>query len=109
MGQPCGRCVGKGSQCTYVKRLWHLSKPHQEQRQPQPSDRCHTHRREVLLQSSQPGGLASSGKLPLKRLRLNASPTTCLVGMLENAFLSDFFGCIGFLPLTNQRWRRTLN
>ncbi|CBN75404.1 hypothetical protein Esi_0093_0025 [Ectocarpus siliculosus] len=22
--------------------------------------------------------------------------------MQENAFLSDFFGCVGFLPLTNQ-------
>ena len=38
------------------------------------------------------------------RCRLSASPATGLVGMQENAFLSDFFGCVGFLPLTTQRW-----
>ncbi|CAM9281330.1 unnamed protein product [Ectocarpus sp. 8 AP-2014] len=38
--------------------------------------------------------------LPLKRFRLSASPATGLVGMEENAFLNDFFGCVGFLPLT---------
>ncbi|CAM9555961.1 unnamed protein product [Ectocarpus fasciculatus] len=38
--------------------------------------------------------------LPFKRCRLSASPATGLVGMQENAFLSDFFGCVGFLPLT---------
>lgn len=37
------------------------------------------------------------------RLRLTASPATGLVGMQENAFLGDFFDCIGFLPLANQR------
>ncbi|CAM9311543.1 unnamed protein product [Ectocarpus sp. 12 AP-2014] len=40
--------------------------------------------------------------LPLKRFRLSASPATGLVGMQENAFLSDFFGCVGFYPLTTQ-------
>jgi len=39
------------------------------------------------------------------RCRLNASPATGLVGMQENGFLSDFFGCVGFLPLTTQRYR----
>ncbi|CAM9167672.1 unnamed protein product, partial [Ectocarpus fasciculatus] len=34
------------------------------------------------------------------RFRLSASPATGLVGMQENAFLSDFFGCVGLLPLT---------
>ncbi|CBN75496.1 hypothetical protein Esi_0111_0052 [Ectocarpus siliculosus] len=38
--------------------------------------------------------------LPFKRCRLSASPATGLVEMQENTFLSDFFGCIGFLPLT---------
>eukprot|EP00903_Cladosiphon_okamuranus_P015988 g14766.t1 len=38
--------------------------------------------------------------LPFKRCRLSASPATGLVGMQENNFLSDFFGCVGFLPLT---------
>jgi len=37
------------------------------------------------------------------RIRLSASPATGLVGMQENGFLSDFFGCIGFLPLATQR------
>ncbi|CAN0495149.1 unnamed protein product [Ectocarpus sp. 12 AP-2014] len=40
--------------------------------------------------------------LPLTRFRLSASPATGLVGMQDNAFLSDFFGCIGFLPPTTQ-------
>ncbi|CBN75408.1 hypothetical protein Esi_0093_0043 [Ectocarpus siliculosus] len=34
------------------------------------------------------------------RFRLSASPATGLVGMQENAFLNDFFGCVGLLPLT---------
>ncbi|CAN0382667.1 unnamed protein product [Ectocarpus sp. 12 AP-2014] len=41
--------------------------------------------------------------LPMKRFRLSASPATGLVGMQENAFLTDFFGCVGFLPLTTRR------
>ncbi|CAN0121203.1 unnamed protein product, partial [Ectocarpus fasciculatus] len=36
----------------------------------------------------------------LTRCRLSASPATGLVGMQENAYLSDFFGCVGCLPLT---------
>lgn len=39
------------------------------------------------------------------RCRLSASPATGLVGLQENSFLSDFFGCVGFLPLTTQRCR----
>ena len=38
-----------------------------------------------------------------RRCRLGASPATGLVGMQENGFLSDFFGCVGFLPLATQR------
>ncbi|CAN0400997.1 unnamed protein product [Scytosiphon promiscuus] len=38
----------------------------------------------------------------INRCRLSASPATGLVGMRENAFLSDFFGCNGFLPLTDE-------
>ncbi|CAN0460164.1 unnamed protein product, partial [Ectocarpus sp. 8 AP-2014] len=41
------------------------------------------------------GALLSPSVLPLKRCRLSASPATGLVGMQENAFLSDFFGCNG--------------
>ena len=39
------------------------------------------------------------------RCRLSASPATGLVGMQENSFLKDFFGCVGFLPLTTHRCR----
>ncbi|CBN75415.1 expressed unknown protein [Ectocarpus siliculosus] len=53
-----------------------------------------------LLRHSSSGVLLDCGMLPLKRFRLNASPATGLVGMQENVFLSDFFGCVGFLPLT---------
>ncbi|CAM9465409.1 unnamed protein product, partial [Ectocarpus fasciculatus] len=55
---------------------------------------------QVLLETSI--GASSDGMPPMKRYRLSASPATGLVGMQENAFLSDFFGCVGFLPLTTQ-------
>ncbi|CAN0196743.1 unnamed protein product, partial [Ectocarpus sp. 13 AM-2016] len=87
------RCVRTGSHCRYSKRRWHLPQPHgQEQHQ----------LRAVLLQSSSSGALVSAARLPLKRLRLSASPAVGLVGMQESAFLSDFFGCVGFLPLTTR-------
>lgn len=35
--------------------------------------------------------------------RFSPSPATGLVGMKENAFLSDFFGSLRFLPFTSQR------
>ncbi|CAN0123755.1 unnamed protein product [Ectocarpus sp. 6 AP-2014] len=95
---PCSRCLASGVQCTYIKR-----KP----RQPQPQHRHqHNPRGPVgmqsteLLRHSSSGALLACGMLPLKRFRLNASPATGLVGMQENTFLSDFFGCVGFLPLT---------
>ncbi|CAN0090205.1 unnamed protein product [Ectocarpus sp. 4 AP-2014] len=98
--QPCRRCVGSGGQCAYIMRRWHLPNPHQHR--PQRPDRDVAHGREVLLQSAQPGALVACGMMPLKRFRLSASPATGLVGMQENAFLSDFFGCVGFVPLTSQ-------
>ncbi|CAN0364964.1 unnamed protein product [Ectocarpus sp. 6 AP-2014] len=55
-----------------------------------------------MLESTPLGAFATSGTLPLKRFRLGASPATGLVGLQENAFLSDFFGCAGFLPLTTK-------
>ncbi|CAM9344936.1 unnamed protein product [Ectocarpus fasciculatus] len=90
---PCSWCLGAGVRCTYSKRKWH---------QPQPGDQQHPRGPAVTMPSmeSSPGALPARGVLPLKRCRLSASPATGLVGMLENAFLSDFFGCIGFLPLT---------
>ncbi|CAN0493685.1 unnamed protein product, partial [Ectocarpus sp. 12 AP-2014] len=45
----------------------------------------------------------AQGYLPLKRCRLSASPATGLLGMQENGFLRDFFGCLGILPLTTER------
>eukprot|EP00903_Cladosiphon_okamuranus_P014230 g13219.t1 len=36
----------------------------------------------------------------LKRVRLGASLATGIVGTKENTYLGDFFGCMGFLPLT---------
>ncbi|CAM9904165.1 unnamed protein product [Ectocarpus fasciculatus] len=39
---------------------------------------------------------------PISHFLLSASPATGLVGMQENTFLSDFFSCFGFLPLTTQ-------
>ncbi|CAN0475782.1 unnamed protein product, partial [Ectocarpus sp. 12 AP-2014] len=40
------------------------------------------------------------GLTPCRCVILSASPATGLVGMRENAFLREFFGCVGFLPLT---------
>ncbi|CAN0400626.1 unnamed protein product [Ectocarpus sp. 12 AP-2014] len=56
-----------------------------------------------LLRELSSGELQDCGMLPVKRFRLSASPATGLVGMQENVFLSDFFGCVGFLPLTTPR------
>lgn len=38
------------------------------------------------------------------RARLGASLATGLVGTKENIYLGDFFACMGFLPLTCQRY-----
>ncbi|CAM9748894.1 unnamed protein product [Scytosiphon promiscuus] len=48
------------------------------------------------------GGAMVPGSMPLKRCRLSPSPATGLVGLQENVFLSDFFGCLGFLPLATE-------
>eukprot|EP00752_Nemacystus_decipiens_P002826 g2634.t1 len=40
---------------------------------------------------------------PLKRGRFSASPATGLIGLQENEFLGDFFGCLGFLSLASER------
>ncbi|CAM9106405.1 unnamed protein product, partial [Laminaria digitata] len=54
--------------------------------------------RETPRGRSAPGLLSV---LSLKRCRLSPSPATGLVGMQENAFLNDYFGCLGFLPLAS--------
>ncbi|CAM9443720.1 unnamed protein product [Ectocarpus sp. 12 AP-2014] len=95
---PCSRCLVSGVQCTYSKRKPHQPQPqHQHHRRPRsPAGMQSTE----LLRHSSSGALQACGMLPLKRFRLSASPATGFVGMQENAFLSDFFGCVGFLPLT---------
>ncbi|CAN0391081.1 unnamed protein product, partial [Ectocarpus sp. 12 AP-2014] len=120
--QPCGRCVKSGSQCTYSRRRWHLPQPPQQERQPERPDRDGMYGREAPLHPTPHGVFVTSGMLPMKRtllrsafvpyrgatcrFRLSASPATGLVGMQENAFLSDFFGCVGFLPLTTNSYIR---
>ncbi|CAN0123820.1 unnamed protein product [Ectocarpus sp. 6 AP-2014] len=95
---PCSRCLGAGVQCTYSKRKPHQPQnQHKHQRRPRgPAGKASTE----LLRHRSSGVLLDCGMLPLKRFTLNASPATGLVGMQENVFLSDFFGCVGFLPLT---------
>lgn len=34
---------------------------------------------------------------------MSPSLATGFVGMEENAFLKEFFGCLGFLPLASER------
>ncbi|CAN0483741.1 unnamed protein product [Ectocarpus sp. 12 AP-2014] len=91
---PCSRCLKAGVPCTYTKRKWHQHQPgHQQQ---------HHSNVPAAMQSTDSsfGTLPAGGVLTLKRFRLGASPATGLVGMQENAFLNDFFGCVGLLPLT---------
>ncbi|CAM9167230.1 unnamed protein product [Ectocarpus fasciculatus] len=98
---PCSRCLGAGVRCTYSKRKPHQPQnQHQHQRRPRgPSGK----QAAELLRPSASGTLLGCGMLPLKRLKMSASPATGLVGMQENAFLSYFFGCVGFLPFTTRR------
>ncbi|CAM9148614.1 unnamed protein product [Ectocarpus sp. 8 AP-2014] len=103
---PCSRCLGSGVQSTYSKRKPHLPQP-QHRHQHHPHDPAGTKSAEFRQRHSSSGTLVACGMLPLKRFRLSASPATGLVGMRENAFLSDFFGCVGFYPLTTQRSRST--
>eukprot|EP00903_Cladosiphon_okamuranus_P015990 g14768.t1 len=91
--RPCRRCLGVEEKCTYSKRRWPWpSSRQQQQRQP----RLGVHRSQVLLLNP----------TSLKRCRLSASPATGLVGMRENYFLSDFFSCIGVMPLTTRSYIR---
>ncbi|CAN0123421.1 unnamed protein product [Ectocarpus sp. 6 AP-2014] len=91
---PCSRCLETGARCTYTKRKWHQRPPGHQQ---QPHSRGPAGMQSIQSSS---GTLPAGGMLALKRFRLSASPATGLVGMQENAFLSDFFGCVGLLPLT---------
>ncbi|CAM9723910.1 unnamed protein product [Scytosiphon promiscuus] len=101
--QPCSRCTRTRSECSYNKSLWHHSDEprHLQQRRPHQSDREVVYSREHRFHPT-PCAPTEDRVLPFKRCRLRASPATGLVGMRENAFLSDFFGCIGFLPLANE-------
>ncbi|CAM9342421.1 unnamed protein product [Ectocarpus sp. 12 AP-2014] len=98
--RPCGRCVRSGDECTYSERRHRYDyRRHMQRHRFQGPDRDDVNSKEVLLNSTT-GAFMTSDMLPFKRCRLSASPATGLVGMQENAFLSDFFGCVGFLPLT---------
>eukprot|EP00752_Nemacystus_decipiens_P005061 g4595.t1 len=94
---PCSRCTNKEAECTYSKR------------RPRTCTTYRPRRRRTLMLASATGAAlhghrdpADRGTTIIKRCRLSASPATGLVGMQENLFLSDFFGCIGFLPLTTE-------
>ncbi|CAM9214136.1 unnamed protein product [Ectocarpus sp. 12 AP-2014] len=97
--RPCGRCVRSGDHCTYSERRRYGERARMQRHRPHGPFRNGVRAKEVLLHSTT-DALVTSGILPFKRCRLSASPATGLVGMQENAFLSDFFGCVGFLPLT---------
>ncbi|CAM9393289.1 unnamed protein product, partial [Hapterophycus canaliculatus] len=97
------RCVRTESECKYIKRRWHHGDPlqHRQQDHPRQSDHDAMLVGEDAVHPTS-GALVKHRMLPFKRCRLRASPATGLVGMQENAFLSDFFGCVGFLPLTDE-------
>ncbi|CAM9723979.1 unnamed protein product [Scytosiphon promiscuus] len=101
--QPCSRCVRSESKCIYDKNRWHhCNQPqHEQERRPHQSGRQAVYSREHRFHSTS-GALMEYQTLPFKRCRLRASPATGLVGMQENAYLSDFFCCVGFLPLANE-------
>eukprot|EP00752_Nemacystus_decipiens_P011601 g10302.t1 len=95
---PCSRCRRKnGHKCVYSKRKPH--RPPESWLQQQRTAPAGMHAGDTLRHSASG---APHGMLPFKRCRFSASPATGLVGMQENAFLSDFFGCVGFMPLTTQ-------
>ncbi|CAN0289684.1 unnamed protein product, partial [Scytosiphon promiscuus] len=99
----CSRCVHSGCQCNYSKRRWHHPNHTKERQQPLSEERnTDADQANADVDHTTPDALLEQRLLPLKRCRLRASPATGLVGMRENAFLSDFFGCVGFLPLTSQ-------
>ncbi|CAN0516008.1 unnamed protein product, partial [Ectocarpus sp. 8 AP-2014] len=105
----CRLFVATGSQYTYSKRRWHLPQPHQGQCRSQPPGLDGAHGREALLQSSPSRPSDDTWRAAVEeRFRLSTSPAIGLVGMQENAFLIDFFGCVGFLPLTTHRYRLEL-
>ncbi|CAN0231400.1 unnamed protein product, partial [Scytosiphon promiscuus] len=97
------RCVHSGCQCNYSKRRWHHPNHTKERQQPLSEERnTDADQANADVDHTTPDALLEQRLLPLKRCKLRASPATGLVGMRENAFLSDFFGCVGFLPLTSQ-------
>ncbi|CAM9966772.1 unnamed protein product [Scytosiphon promiscuus] len=93
------RCVGKGegNMCIYSNRRARTRTTYRK-------------RRATTLANTEAAGVQTTKLEPyrgsvdmvLKRCRLSASPATGLVGMEENFFLSDFFSCVGFLPLTTE-------
>eukprot|EP00903_Cladosiphon_okamuranus_P015987 g14765.t2 len=89
--RPCSRCTEKGVECTYSKR------------RPRTCTAYRTRKVRTLVGAEGAARSRGPDDMALKRCRLSASPATGLVGMEENLFLSDFFACLGFLPLTTER------
>ncbi|CAN0152434.1 unnamed protein product [Scytosiphon promiscuus] len=104
------RCDQLRSRCLQLRqKRWHHCKQHQheQQRRPLQSDRDAVFSREDRSHSTS-CTLMEHQIMPFKRyVTFRASPATGLVGMQENDFLSDFFGCVGFLPLANERCCRS--
>ncbi|CAM9542929.1 unnamed protein product, partial [Hapterophycus canaliculatus] len=109
----CSRCVRSRNECTYSKRRWHyLDQPlHPEQSYRGQDDRSHGDHLTTGRVVEKHGGMIerrtwrrarSQRRWRSPEATLTASPATGLLGMRENAFISDFFGCVGFLPLVNE-------
>ncbi|CAM9278140.1 unnamed protein product, partial [Sphacelaria rigidula] len=95
---PRSRCVskGQGHSCVYLRRKPNSGRP----RLPRP-DACPVSTDpDTYASILRAGTTATAGDVASTRCRLSASPATGLIGTQENAFLADYFSCVGFLPLT---------
>lgn len=103
----CSLCIAKGEICVYSKRRPHKTKQRISRtgarKGANGSTSSTSARRRLDPTTTRQGcdrGVRNLGSL--QRCRLSASPATGLVGMQENVYLSDYFGCLGFLPLMCQ-------
>ncbi|CAM9350282.1 unnamed protein product, partial [Ectocarpus sp. 8 AP-2014] len=105
----CSYCINKKNpHCIYSPRR--PQKPRARKAPAAPTPATSTAATTIALTTCRGGGAGGGGGLlvealvrpSLKRGRLGMSLATGLVGTQENAFLGDFFGCMGFLPLTCQ-------
>ncbi|CAM9290873.1 unnamed protein product [Laminaria digitata] len=124
-GNPCRLCFGSGDACSYSKRRprsgggqrpppaaalptssvgWASDRSMYGGSATLPAERDPCAHESTTLPAGRGewAALQQYGSVSLKRCRLSASPATGLVGMRENGFLSDYFGCFSFLPFTSQ-------